>query len=157
MTGASHPGCARRADSPAAGNELGEAAIELVAGLALILAPAVALAVTLPAWAETRYAVEAAAVEAGQLAARADRSERAAEELAAQIVANHGIDGEVNVEITVPTASDGGRARHGEAIARVTATVPVVDLPAVGAVGGWPLTRTHHEPLDPWRGLAPHD
>lgn len=151
------PNCSRApgGGSPGPAGELGEAAIELVAGLALIVAPAVALAVALPTWAETRYAIEAAAVEAGQLAARADRSELAAEELATQIAANHGIDGAVTVEITVPTATDGRPARDGHATARVTATVPVVDLPAIGAVGGWPLTRTHHEPLDPWRGLDP--
>lgn len=155
MTDTPNPGRGNDGGSPGSAGEVGEAAIELVAGLALILAPAVALAVTVPTWAETRYAVEAAAVEAGRLAARADRSELAAEELATQVVANHGIDGDVTVEITVPTAADGRPARHGDATARVTATVPVVDLPAIGAVGGWPLTRTHHEPLDPWRGLDP--
>lgn len=140
-----------------AASELGEAAIELVAGLALILAPVVALTATLPTWAETRYAVETAATEAGRLAARGDRTEGAAEELAVQVLANHGIDTGVAVEIHVPTASDGRPLRHGEATARVTATVPVVDVPAVGAVGGWPVSRTHHEPLDPWRGLTPDD
>lgn len=152
MSNTAAPGSARRAGARRAARERGDAAIELVAGLALVLAPAVALAATLPTWAETRYAVETAAVEAGRLAARADRSEQAAEDLASQIVANHGITGDVSVEITVPTVRDGRPARHGAATARVTVTVPVVDVPAVGAVGGWPMTRTHHEPLDPWRG-----
>lgn len=157
MTRPSGAGAGRRAEPPGAASDLGEAAIELVAGLALLLAPVVALAATLPTWAETRYAVEAAAAEAGRLAARADRPEHAARELAVQILANHGIDTDVAVEISVPTGSDGRPRRHGEATARVTATVPVVDVPAVGAVGGWPVSRTHHEPLDPWRGLAPDD
>ncbi len=156
MTCPSGARAGRRAE-PAGAGELGEAAIELVAGLALVFAPVVALAVTLPTWAETRYAVEAAAAEAGRLAARADRPEQAAEALAVEILANHGIDTDVAVEISVPTGNDGRRRRHGEATARVTATVPVVDVPAVGAVGGWPVSRTHHEPLDPWRGLAPDD
>lgn len=156
MTCPSGARAGRRGESAGAG-ELGEAAIELVAGLALVFAPVVALAVTLPTWAETRYAVEAAAAEAGRLAARADRPEQAAEALAVEILANHGIDTDVAVEISVPTGSDGRPRRHGEATARVTATVPVVDVPAVGAVGGWPVSRTHHEPLDPWRGLAPDD
>jgi hypothetical protein len=129
----------------------GAAAIELVAGLALVLAPMVALATMLPQWAETRYAVEAAAVEAGRLAARTGQPS-AAEKLGRQVLANHGIDTGVAVDVTVPTDPAGRPARRGEVRAEVAAAVP-----AVGAFDGWTLTRAHREPLDPWRGRHPND
>lgn len=134
------------------GGEGGEAAVELVAGLALLLGPVVALAVTLPGWAEARYAVEAAAVEAGRAAGEHGDVDAAAA-LATQIVANHGLADPPEVDVMVPVDRHGRPARHGEATVTVTATVPAVDLPGVGAVGGWSLSRTHREPLDPWRAL----
>lgn len=139
--------------APAAGTA-GAAVIELVAGLALVLAPMVAVAVALPPWAETRYAVEAAAVEAGRLAASTGRVD-AAEALATRILANHDVERGVEVEVTVPTDADGVPARHGDAVVKVAAAVPAVELPGAGPIGGWTLTRTHHEPLDPWRGRHP--
>lgn len=140
--------------SAAPSGTAGAAAIELVAGLALLLAPMVAVAVALPPWAETRYAVEAAAVEAGRLAASSGRTD-AAEALATRILANHDVRQGVDVDVTVPTDAHGIPARRGDAVVEVTAAVPAVDLPGVGAVGGWALTRTHREPLDPWRGRHP--
>lgn len=132
----------------------GAAAIELVAGLALLLAPMVALAVAVPPWAETRYAVEAAAVEAGRLAASTGQ-EGAAETLATRILANHGVERPAEIDVSLPTDVDGLAARRGMAVVEVAAPVPPVDLPAIGPVGGWTLTRTHREPLDPWRGRHP--
>lgn len=140
----------------AARGQAGDAAVELVAGLGLLLAPFVALAVTVPSWAEARYAVEAAAVEAGRLAA-AQGDAAAADALATQILANHGIDSGVTVDVRVPTDDHGRPARHGEVSAHVSVTVPAIELPAVGPVGGWPLTRVHREPLDPWRGIRGDD
>lgn len=132
----------------------GMAAIELVTGLTLLLLPMVVLAAALPPWAETRYAVEAAAVEAGRLAATTGRV-GAAEDLGTQILANHDITAGVKVDVTVPTDAGGLTARRGEAVAAVTAAVPAVDVPGMGALGGWTLSRTHREPLDPWRGRHP--
>lgn len=139
----------RCADSPR-----GEAAVELVAGLALVLLPVTALAATLPTWAEARYAVDAAAVEAARLAARTGET-AAAERLAADVVTNHGLEAEPIAEVTVPAGDTDRPAREGEVAARVTAVVPALDLPGLGPVGGWSLTRTHREPLHPWRGRDP--
>lgn len=132
----------------------GEATVELVAGLAFILGPLVALVAVLPQWAEARAAVEAAAAEAAHAVVVATDpvdAQEDAERLASEIVANHGVEGPVIVEVGIPRDADGRAAREGDVVARVEVGLPFAWIPGVGRVGGFAMAATHAEPLDPWR------
>lgn len=136
--------------------ERGSATLELVAGLAVLVLPVVALIAVLPSWAEAATAAEAAAAEAGRVAtAEPDPAagEAAGADAGERVLRNRNVEG--SVRVAVDTDADGAPARSGVATAEVTVRLPALQLPTLGGVGGMDVTREHHEPLDRWRGFGP--
>lgn len=139
--------------------ERGGVPVEWALGVALLLLPVVMLVAVMPTWAERQSMARLAAREAARLAALADdpaSGEAAGSALALEIAANHGVTAaEAGVSVHVPVDAAGAPSRGGVVTARVEVAVPLVTVPGFGAVGGWRIVATHHEPLDRYRSLRP--
>lgn len=141
----------------------GTAAVELSAGLGLLVLPVVVLVASLPAWAAAQTAGRAAAREAARAVATAPDPTLAsdlAQEAAAVVAANHGhtLVGEVRLRYAErpaprpswlhPAAAD---PTQTEVTATVTVRLPALSLPGLGAVGAVDWSVSHSEPLDRYR------
>jgi len=90
-------------------------------------------------------------------AAREDQTDAAAGENACDslniggtvdvMMSNLGVPSE-QVTVDVSCAEGAALAPGGDVEARVTVTMPAVDLPGIGAVGAWSWTARHREPVD---------
>ncbi|MDX1659732.1 MAG: hypothetical protein R3343_12995 [Nitriliruptorales bacterium] len=147
---------------PISGNtvaERGSAAIELVAGVGLLVFPAVLLVLSLPTWAQARTAAEVAAREAARTVVLADdpmgpAATAAGRAAAETVLANHGrrLVGEPTFEWDRVDAA-GGRVRQDQVAATVTIRMPAVAVPFVGSWAAFDWSTTHVEPLDIYRSV----
>lgn len=139
--------------------EQGSSPIEVVLGLALLVLPLAVLVVLLPTWAEHQSAARVAAQAAARVATLepdADRAEARGAAIAAEVLANHGITGGSASAVTVAVPRGGGTgapARGGVVRASVTVEVPLVPVPFLGPIGGFPWTASHAERIDDYRSL----
>lgn len=129
--------------------EDGAATLELTLGIAVLVLPMVLLVAMLPLWLERESVASLAAREAARAFVLAHEPAEAvpqAQALARRIAQDHGI---APADFTVRVAG----ALEWGATATVSASVrvPVVTLPVLGAVGGFTITREHHEIVDPYR------
>jgi hypothetical protein len=128
--------------------EGGFVATELVVGIAVLVVPVALLVLTLPSWSERQVTARVISREVARRAARDGVcDDGAARALAVAMAHNLGVrspDVSVTLECTGgPTLEPGTDVE-----ARVTVTMPAVQLPGVGAVGAWSWTATHREPVD---------
>ena len=128
----------------------GFVAIELAAGVALLVFPVAMLVASLPGWFDRQSLARQAARDAARAvvldgACRGDVAEGAA----VRIVRGGGVDpGDVRVALDCPAGSE--LARDSTVTARVTIDMPAVTVPLIGTVGGWRWTTGHAEPVDPY-------
>jgi hypothetical protein len=132
--------------------------VEFAAGVALLVLPVALLVAVLPQWVEHQSAARLAAREAARAAAVAvdpAAAEAAAETLAVDVLANHGITGEAvtAVRVAVPVGAGGQVVRGGDVVATVRVVAPLTVTPLTGAIGGFPVSATHREPIDAYRSL----
>ncbi len=142
-----------RRPSPATmGQERGFAAIEFVAGVALLLVPAVMLVTSIATWFEARHNATAIAAELGTYVANDAggcgmmQAHVVALQTAGKLLgAARGIAPErVRVEVNQP--------RRGQpAVVRVRVAVPATHLPMIGSIGEFHISREHHSRVDPYR------
>jgi hypothetical protein len=130
--------------------DLGFVAIELAAGVALLVFPVALLVASLPAWFDRQSLARQSAREAARAVVLAGwcRPEIASA-AAARIVAGGGLDpSEVRAELDCAAGAPLDRDRV--VTARVTIDMPAVAVPLIGSVGAWRWTAGHGEPTDPY-------
>lgn len=135
------------------GREAGFAAIELVAGLALLLLPVATLVLTLPTWSERQATGRAIAREVARRAAGSGICDvDAAGELAASMARNLGVrPGDARASIA---CDPGSVLEPGSMLeAAVTVRMPAVHLLGIGDVGAWVWTARHRQPVDTYVGV----
>jgi hypothetical protein len=139
--------------------EGGSVSLELILALGFLLIPAAALLAQLPQWVGTTHAVQAAAVEAARQVVLADdmaTGVAAAEDMAGQVIANHGLDPEDLLGVKV-TADPPGELQRGQVVT-VTVTLrgnPIL-VPGLGSVGNpFDAVGSATERVDDYRGFRP--
>ena len=143
----------------AARRERGSVTVETMFAVGFLLIPAAAMLAQLPGWVGTSDAAQSAAVEAARQVALAESMTvgvAAAENTAAEVIANHGIDQADLLGVTV-TASPPGDLQRGQEVT-VTVTVrgnPIV-VPGLGSVGNpFDAVGAATERVDDYRSLGP--
>ena len=142
-----------------AAGERGSAAIELAAGVGLLVLPTVLLVLSLPTWAQARTAAEVAAREAARTVVLAEDPTGPAAKVAGRVTAETVLANHGHQLVGEPTfAWDrvrvvGGRVRQDQVAATVTVRMPAVAVPFVGSWAAFDWSTTHVEPLDIYRSV----
>jgi hypothetical protein len=134
--------------------ESGFVATELVLGLGLLVLPVALLVLTLPGWSERQVTARVISREVARRTARAGVCDAAeARALGVTMARNLGVPAdEFSVQLS---CADGATLAPGSDVeARVTVTMPAVELPGIGAVGVWSWTARHREPVDRYAAAA---
>lgn len=133
-------------------DERGFAAVEFVAGVALLVLPVAILVLSLPVWAETQTSVRSVARESARVLALAgdDATGRAeATAMASRIAGN------LDVELVGPPEFLGSVAgppgRQATVTVRVTVRLPLIGLPLLADLTAVDWTIEHDEPVDAYR------
>lgn len=128
--------------------EAGFVATELAFGIAVLVLPVALLVLTFPRWSERQVTARVIAREVARRSARDAVCDRgAARVTSAEMARNLGVAPR-DVSIDVDCA-DGAELEPGSDVeARVTVTMPAVQVPGVGPVGEWSWTARHREPVD---------
>lgn len=131
------------------GGEAGNATLELALGTAVLVIPVVLLVAIIPLWLERHAVAELGAREAARAFVLADevgQARQAAHRAARSVAAGHGIpDDEWSASVS------GDLSPGATVTASVSARVPSLVLPLLGAVGGFTITAEHRELVDPYR------
>lgn len=132
--------------------EGGFAAVEFVAGLALLVLPMAVLVVSLPVWAETQSSARVVAREAARVLVGADddaQGRAAATAMAGRVADNLGVElvGVPHFEGSV----EGPPGRESEVSATVTVRLPLLALPLLADLTAVDWTVEHREPVDAYR------
>jgi hypothetical protein len=130
------------------GPESGFVATEFAFGVAVLVLPVALLVLTFPRWSERQVTARVVAREVARRAARDGLCDAgAARAVGATMARNLGVaPRDVGVELAC--ADGAGLAPGSDVEARVTITMPAVQVPGVGAVGAWSWTARHREPVD---------
>lgn len=132
------------------GRERGFAAIELSAGIAVLVLPVVLLVATLPRWSERQGVARAAARDAARVVGLQGWCDRnAAVEAVDAAAAGAGLPPSA-LELSLDCAPAAPLPRGGTVTARVRIVMPTLAVPMLGTVGGWSWTAQHREPVDPF-------
>ncbi|MGH9030896.1 MAG: hypothetical protein ACRDY4_01005 [Acidimicrobiia bacterium] len=132
--------------------EQGYVAAELALGVGLLVFPIAMLVLTLPTWSERQSVARAIAREAARTVAVGGTCDPgAAGDVGATMADNLGLRG--GVDVALDCASGARLQRGGTVTARVTVSMPAVDIPGIGAVGAWSWTARHAEPVDQYRSF----
>jgi hypothetical protein len=133
--------------------DAGFAAVELVAGVALLLVPVATIALTLPVWSERQTAARAIAREVARRAAGEGVCDAAAaSELAATMASNLGIP-HASTRVALGCAAGRVLAPGSPLEVAVTVAMPALHLVGMGEVGEWTWTARHRQPVDAYVGL----
>ena len=143
-------GAARRSGGRGAS---GFAALELVAGTALLLLPVVCAALAHPAWAERRTTAELAARDAVRRVALATVCDVDAARESARDAARSGGVAERDLVVALDCAPGAVLARDATVTARVRVAVPALAVPGLGAVGAWHVTVARTLVVDPYSSV----
>src|SRR5206468_8349725 len=110
--------------------------------------PVALLVLTLPRWSERQAVARVIGREVARRIARDGLCDRgAAEALGATMARNLGVSPrDIAVELTCAAGAE--LAPGSDVEARVTVSMPAVQVPGVGAVGAWSWTARHREPVD---------
>ena len=128
--------------------EAGFVATELVLGIGLLVVPVALVVLTLPGWSERQVTARVISREVARRVARDGVCDVAGSRaLGATMARNLGVPGE-QVTVDVSCADGAALVPGGDVEARVTVTMPAVDLPGIGAIGAWSWTARHREPVD---------
>ena len=130
--------------------ERGFVALELAAGVALLLFPVAVLVASLPGWFDRQSLARQAARDAARAVVLDGTCRDDVAWAAALLVASGGdvAPGELRVELDCVPGTV--LARDRTVSARVTVDMPAVTVPVIGSVGAWRWTAGHTEPVDPY-------
>ena len=133
--------------------ERGFAALELSAGVAVLLLPVVLLVVSIPRWSDRQGLARIAARDAARTVGLRGWCDRAAADAAVRRVAVvAGVDPGA-MRLTVDCTPATPLPRGGAVTARVTVAMPALAVPLIGVAAGWSWTAEHREPIDPYGSL----
>jgi hypothetical protein len=126
----------------------GFVAVELAAGIALLLVPVILLVAALPVWSEREHAATVAAREAARYAAQQWPNAVDAEAVGAadDAAANYGVPAG---DVAVVLHSDVDRG--GQVVATVTILMPAIVVPGIGTSGAWHWTTSYAVRVDDYR------
>lgn len=132
------------------GDQRGSVPIEFVLGMAFLILPVTLLVVQIPQWLDRVHLAESVALESARLCARAP-------DLASGQVSAAQYSGTIPNVLQVSCFSPSGQLDPGGAVqGRATVAVPAINVPLLGInTGSFALTRTHAEPVDPYRSFGP--
>jgi hypothetical protein len=130
--------------------ERGFAAIELSAGVALLVLPVTLLVLGLPQWSSRQGVARLAARDAARVVALAGWCDRGAARVAVDRVAADADLAPGALGLTLDCVPSAPLPRGGAVAARVTVGMPVLDVPILGRAAAWSWTAQHREPVDPY-------
>ena len=130
--------------------EAGFAALELSAGVALLVLPVVLLVAGLPQWVERQDVARGAARDAARVVALRGWCDRGAAQQRVEQAAVDGGLGAGALHVTLDCRDATPLARGGRVTARVSVAMPVLAIPMIGSTGSWGWTAEHREPVDPY-------
>ena len=140
--------CRRR--WPVSGRERGFAAIELSAGIALLVLPVALLVLTLPEWSGRQGLARLAARDGARAVALTGWCDPAVGERAAASIASGAGLPEGALHVVVDCVAGTALARGGDVTVRATVRMPAIAVPLIGSVAAWSWTAVHREPVDPY-------
>lgn len=131
-------------------NQRGSVPIEFVLGMAFLILPVTLLVVQIPQWLDRVHLAESVALESARLCARAP-------DLGAGQFTATQYAGSIPNVLSVSCFSPSGQLDPGGAVqGRATVAVPALNVPLLGInTGSFAVTRTHAEPVDPYRSFGP--
>lgn len=130
--------------------EGGFAAIELSAGIAVLVLPVAMLVLALPQWSARQGLARTAARDAARVVGlRGWCDLGSAEQAVRRVAVDAGLAAD-GLRVTLDCAAGSPMPRDGSVTARVTVDMPALAIPAVGAAPGWSWTARHREPIDPY-------
>ncbi|MFZ4515237.1 MAG: hypothetical protein ACOYN3_02910 [Acidimicrobiia bacterium] len=128
----------------------GSVPIEFVLGMAFLVLPITLLVVQIPQWLDRVHLAESTALESARLCARASDLG------SGQVVATQYASSIPHVLSVTCFAPSGALDPGGAVQGRATVSVPAISVPLLGInTGPFALTRTHAEPVDPYRSFGP--
>lgn len=130
--------------------ESGFAALELSAGVALLVLPVVLLVAGLPRWVERQDVARGAARDAARVVTLHGWCDRAAARQRVEQAAIAGGLGAGALQVTLDCDDGVPLARGGRVTARVAVAMPMLAVPMIGSTGSWRWTAEHREPVDPY-------
>ena len=128
----------------------GFVALELAAGVAVLVLPVVMLVASLPGWFDRQSTARQAAREAARALTLVGWCDKARAERVATRVATGANLSAPDIAVVVDCQAGDPLPRDGSVTARVTVAMPGVDVPVIGSVAGWTWTAAHVEPVDPY-------
>lgn len=128
----------------------GFVALELAAGVAVLVLPVIMLVASLPGWFDRQSTARQAAREAARAITLAGWCDAARAERVATSVASGGNVPISDIDVVVDCGAGGPLSRDGSVTARVRIAMPGVDVPLIGSIAGWTWTAAHVEPVDPY-------
>ena len=130
--------------------EGGFAAIELSAGVAVLVLPVALLVLALPQWSARQGVARMAARDAARAVGLRGWCDVGQAELTVRRAATDAGLVADDLRVTLDCAPGASLARDGSVTARVTVGMPALDVPVLGAAPGWSWTARHREPVDPY-------
>jgi hypothetical protein len=128
----------------------GFVAIELSAGMALLVLPVALLVLALPQWSDRQGLARLAARDAARVVGlRGWCDEPSAAASVARVASDAGLPASA-LRLTLDCSPSAPLPRGGAVTARVAVAMPVLALPGLGAAAGWEWTAAHREPVDPY-------
>lgn len=139
------------------GGDRGSVSLEMVLAVGFLLIPATALLVQLPSWVGSTHAAQTAATEAARQVVLADTISEgviAAADMAAEVVANHGIDPGDLVGVDVKADPPGDLQRGQVVTVTVTLRGSPIHVPGIGSLGNpFDAVGSATERVDDYRGF----
>ena len=137
--------------SPRRGRDAGGfAAIELSAGVAVLVLPVALLVLGLPQWSARQGVARVAARDAARVVTLLGWCDVASADAAVGRVATRAGLGSDALQVVLDCASGAPLPRDSSVTARVTVGMPLLDVPGVGSAPGCSWTAGHREPTDPY-------
>jgi hypothetical protein len=134
-------------------HERGFVAVELVAGLAVLVLPVALLVLALPAWGERQDVARVVAREVGRTIATDGRCRPSvAGRLGATVATNLGVRAR-DLSVVLDCAPGAELPRGGGVTVAVTVVEPGLRIPGIGRVAEWSFTTRHTEPVDRYAGV----
>ncbi|MFM8305093.1 MAG: hypothetical protein ACKOA9_12500 [Actinomycetota bacterium] len=130
--------------------ERGFAALELSAGVALLVLPVALLVLALPQWASHQALARLAARDAARVVARAGWCDQAAGRRAVNRLAATADLAPGTLGLDLDCTASAPLPRAGVVTARVTVVMPALAVPVLGEAAAWRWTAGHREPVDPY-------